>query len=477
MDSKHVIKLLLLPAAALLMQAQVYNTAGDTYISATNPTNNFGNIGTMTVGPLGPGVGNAALVQIDISRLIALGVGPSQIQQATFTIYVHTVGVAGGLDLATLTTPWSESTVTFNTAPTPSGAVVSNVPVSGSNGYVTFDITSVLQGWVGAPSTNNGLQITAALAQPGTQVILDTKESTTTSHPAFVDVVLAATGTSGGTGPTGPTGATGAAGPPGATGATGTAGPAGATGVTGATGVAGPAGATGATGATGVAGPAGATGATGAVGPAGATGVTGATGVAGPAGATGATGAVGPAGAAGATGTAGAKGATGAVGATGPAGPAGAAGATGATGPAGSYGTGAAPLGIPFAVNGHNLSGTQEYFNPVGTNNTTALAFSAAATTYVAAACTPSMTIYSHSTSTVEWVLQAVTPSTGTQSWTAPTTPATTASALVGMFCTTTGVSSCSVTGTGQLTVGTFITINTSVVPLAGGAAIAFSCK
>jgi hypothetical protein len=33
------------------------------------------------------------------------------------------------------------------------------------------------------------------------------------------------------------------------------------------------------------------------------------------------------------------------------------------------------------------------------------------------------------------------------------------------------------VTGTGKLTVGTFITINTSLVPAAGGAAIAFSCQ
>ena len=254
--------------------AQVYNTQGDTYISQTNPTNNFGNIGTMTVGPLGsPGLGNAALVQVDISRLVALGVSASQIQQATFTVYVHTVGVAGGLDLATLMTPWSESTATYNAAPTPSGAIQSNVPVTGSNGYVTFDITSVLQGWLGSPTTNNGLQITAALAQPGTQVILDTKESTTTSHPAFIDVVLTATGTVGPTGPmgaagpSGSVGPTGAAGPSGSVGATGAAGPSGSAGPTGA------AGPSGSVGATGAAGPSGSVGPTGAAGPSGAVGV------------------------------------------------------------------------------------------------------------------------------------------------------------------------------------------------------------
>jgi hypothetical protein len=283
MNRKQILRLLLLPVAALLAPAQVYSTLGDTYISQTNPTNNFGNIGTMTVGPLGSpsGLGNAALVQVDISRLLALGVSSSQIQQATFTVYVHTVGVSGGLDLATLQSSWSESTATYNAAPTPSGAVQSNVPVSGSNGYVTFDITSVLQAWVTTPSSNNGLQITAALAQPGTQVILDTKESTTTSHPAFIDVVLAATGTVGPTGPMGlpgATGATGSAGANGTVGPTGAAGPSGAAGAAGATGAAGSAGATGPMGAIGAAGSAGATGAQGNQGVQGAVGPTGADG-------------------------------------------------------------------------------------------------------------------------------------------------------------------------------------------------------
>src|SRR5579864_6165820 len=96
MKHKHAGKLLtLLALTSIGVQAQVYSTQGDTYISQANPTNNFGNIGTMTVGPLGsPGLGNAALVQVDISGLIGLGLNASQIQQATFTVYVHTVGVS-----------------------------------------------------------------------------------------------------------------------------------------------------------------------------------------------------------------------------------------------------------------------------------------------------------------------------------------------------------------------------------------------
>ena len=375
MNRKQILRLLLLPVAALLAPAQVYSTLGDTYISQTNPTNNFGNIGTMTVGPLGSpsGLGNAALVQVDISRLLALGVSSSQIQQATFTVYVHTVGVSGGLDLATLQSSWSESTATYNAAPTPSGAVQSNVPVSGSNGYVTFDITSVLQAWVTTPSSNNGLQITAALAQPGTQVILDTKESTTTSHPAFIDVVLAATGTVGPTGPMGLPGATGATGSAGANGTVGPTGAAGPSGAAGASGATGPAGANGTVGPTGAAGPSGAAGASGATGPAGANGTLGPTGAAGPSGAVGASGATGPAGAngtVGPTGAAGPSGAVGANGATGPAGtngsvgptgaagPSGAAGAAGATGAAGSAGA-TGPMGAIGAAGSAGATGAQ----------------------------------------------------------------------------------------------------------------------
>jgi hypothetical protein len=58
-------------------------------------------------------------------------------------------------------------------------------------------------------------------------VVLDSKESTTTSHPATIDVLVVSVGPQGPAGPTGATGAAGTAGAPGATGATGPTGPAG----------------------------------------------------------------------------------------------------------------------------------------------------------------------------------------------------------------------------------------------------------
>jgi hypothetical protein len=145
-----------------------------------------------------------------------------------------------------------------------------------------------VQAWLNG-TTNNGFIITPNTGT-GVNVSFDSKESTTTSHPAVLSITLVgsggAAGATGATGPTGPTGANGSNGATGTTGATG-AGTTGATGPTGLTGPTGPTGANGSNGATGPTGATGAgtTGANGATGPTGANGTNGATGPTGPAGA------------------------------------------------------------------------------------------------------------------------------------------------------------------------------------------------
>jgi hypothetical protein len=171
--------------------------------------------------------------------------------------------------------------------------------------FIAADATSAVQGWITTPASNNGFMIQA---NSGTSVQFDSKENTSTSHPATLTIVLVGNGP---TGMTGTTGTSGANGSNGATGATGASGPAG---VIGSTGLAG---STGATGATGVAGSAGATGANGVTGSTGANGSNGATG---PTGANGTNGATGPTGA---NGTNGGNGTNGTNGATGPTGAAG----------------------------------------------------------------------------------------------------------------------------------------------------------
>jgi hypothetical protein len=244
-------------------------------------------------------------------------------------------------------------------------------------GFIAIDVTAAVQDWLNG-TNNYGLILTSG-PSPNSSIIMDSKESSTTSHAATLMVSLQAQGAPGPMGPTGPTGV-GATGP---TGATGSAGPAGPTGVgsTGPTGATGSAGTLGPTGATGSAGPLGPTGATGSAGPLGPTGATGSVGPAGPLGPTGATGSVGPLGPAGATGSvgpAGPLGPTGATGSAGPLGPTGATGSAGARGPTGATGIGSAgPIGPTGATGANGATGATGTASPnltIGANSNAALA-------------------------------------------------------------------------------------------------------
>jgi hypothetical protein len=279
----------LTPMAAF---AQVMPLTQDAYVVSGNG-NNFGTAATINVG--GP-TSTAALVQFDLTALPA-GVMSANIAKATLTLFVNKVGAAGTVNISVANGPWTELAVTGTNSPVQAAAVASGVPISAAGEYLYVDATAAVQAWLSG-TNNNGFIVTPAGA---VNVAFDSKESTTTSHPASLSITVTSVG------PAGPTGAIGPMGFTGAVGATGTQGPSGVKGATGATGFTGSTGATGAKGATGATGFTGSTGATGATGTQGLIGVTGVKG------ATGSTGA---------TGTNGTNGALGPQGPTGPAGPA-----------------------------------------------------------------------------------------------------------------------------------------------------------
>src|SRR5579885_474484 len=210
-----------LPAQAALFLAaaggaQVAPLVADTYLNSTNPTVNCGTVANLNVGN-----GSRALLQFDLSSLPP-GTTAAQVSRATLVLYVNRLGVTGAVTQAAV--------------------------------YVTADLTTLVQSWITNSGTNNGISVAASAGAPSTVVFFDSKENTSTSHPAVLQVTLANSGPQGPTGPTGPTGATGPTGQ-GLTGATGPTGPTGPAGV-GLTGATGPTGPTGPTGATGTAGPA-----------------------------------------------------------------------------------------------------------------------------------------------------------------------------------------------------------------------------
>ena len=317
------------------------------------------------------GGGYTALVQFDLSTL-PMGTTAAQVSRAVLRLYCNRVDTAGLVSFQSVGGVWGEYSVTYGSLPA-LGSAAQVVQVSQAGAFVAADVTALVQGWISAPATNNGLALTAGTAA----VQFDSKENDLTGHAAELDVSLVSQGPAGAIGLTG---ATGAVGPVGAT------GPQGPIGLPGGTGPQGPQGVAGPIGLTGPAGPAG-SGAAGAVGPGGRVGPQGLPGMVyqgnyssvtnyalgdvvlwqgtsytslvagnhgntpndspgewgvlspqGPMGATGATGAAGPAGPQGLPGSVGPPGEQGPQGLQGIAGQAGAQGLTGATGAQGLKG-------------------------------------------------------------------------------------------------------------------------------------------
>jgi hypothetical protein len=199
--------------------AQSLPTLGDTFISSGS-TANYSTSPTINVG----GAGNyEGLISFDLSALPA-GTTSARIAKASITLFVNKLGAPGAIDVSAANGNWSEGTVNGTNAPSPGMVVASQVAVTGASSYITLDATALVQAWLSGTITNSGILIAADSSYPGTSVLFDSKESSSTSHPAVLQVTLIGSGAQG---PAGPAGAQGPAGPQGPTGAAGPVGPAG----------------------------------------------------------------------------------------------------------------------------------------------------------------------------------------------------------------------------------------------------------
>jgi collagen type VII alpha len=472
--------LVLLPVAAFAQSAPLVQ---DSYVVPGSATN-YGSATTLNVG----GASNdQALVQFDLSQL-PVGTTAGSIAKATLIVFVTKLGNTGTVNFDTVSaaTPWTELGVNGNSGITAGSVVATSVSINAADDYIAVDATAAVQGWVTTPSSNNGFMITPNTGT-GVNVSFDSKESTTTSHPAVLVITLVgsggAAGATGATGATGPTGANGSNGATGATGPTGptsggTGGATGPTGPTGANGTNGPTGPTGANGTNGATGPTGANGTNGATGPTGANGTNGATGPTGANGTNGATGPTGANGANGATGANGANGATGPAGANGTNGTNGTNGATGPTGPAGSGGTGSSPLGLPYSLQVHNVSvgGFSGNFYAALTGINMNASLNTGNTAFAPTSCRPTVTIYSYLGVGSTWALYNATLATasttftlGSQITTAPASCSTTVAAG----------SACTLSASANVAAGTTLTLqgNANTGGNEGVVYTAFSCQ
>jgi Collagen triple helix repeat (20 copies) len=249
----------LLAVCAFLGMGQAWGAqailVADAHVNSAMPGVNSGSISNLDVGS-----GYTTLLQFDLSML-PQGTTAPQVSRAVLRVYVNRVTTPGLVAYAPVTGAWGEYSVTYATQP-PIGSAAGVVSVSQAGTFVAIDVTTLVQGWIGSPATNNGLALSAGTAM----VQFDSKENDETAHSATLDIELVDAGPTGATGAIGPAGANGAIG---VTGAGGLTGAAGADGARGQVGPIGPQGQNGINGANGPMGPQGLTGPAGPIGPAG----------------------------------------------------------------------------------------------------------------------------------------------------------------------------------------------------------------
>jgi len=197
-------------AGAFHSQAQQLTLLGDTYTDSSAAAH--GSSATISIGG---SLGAEGLLQFDITTLPA-GTKAANVAKAVLFIYADTVSAVGNITVNEALAPWAEASATV---PPAKGAAAGAADIA-SAGFVAIDVTKAVEDWLNG-TLNYGLILSSG-PSPNAQIVIDTRESTTTSHAAVLMVSLQ--GPAGIPGETGPQGLQGPAGPIGPQGPQGSAG-------------------------------------------------------------------------------------------------------------------------------------------------------------------------------------------------------------------------------------------------------------
>jgi hypothetical protein len=196
---------LLVVSAPAVMWAQSLTVQQDSFY-APGSASNYGTLPTIDVGGATQFCG---LVQFDLS-VLPNGTAGAQVSRATLSLFVDKVGAPGVVNIDVANYPWTEIAVNGINPPAAGAAILDGISIgtASAGSYLTVDVTQAVKNWLDHLAQNNGFLISPG--NPAVSVFFDSKENTSTSHPASLSITLV-----GPAGPTGPTGATGAQGPPG----------------------------------------------------------------------------------------------------------------------------------------------------------------------------------------------------------------------------------------------------------------------
>ena len=166
-----------------LLSAQLLLPSEDTFVSASNPTLNYGTSPILVVQP-----GSVVYMKFNLSSVPT----SASIQRATLRLYVDALVTPGMFDVFPVLGDWSENTLTYGSNPPGLGAsaIGRAIPVTSFslNNYVLADITSLVQGWVSRRLANNGLAL--KLTSAGGTFSLDAREALLTGNAPELDIKL-----------------------------------------------------------------------------------------------------------------------------------------------------------------------------------------------------------------------------------------------------------------------------------------------
>ena len=173
----------------------------DAHTKSDFGTRNYGGVPNLSVSP-----SENSYIKFRVGATLPSNTPGSDVARATLKLYVGSVNSPGKLDVYMVTSAWTESSITFNTAPSIGNliATTAQIQTDSKGKYIVIDLTTAVAQWLGDDgrgtngTPNNGVAIMVHPIDADTpslaNVVLDSKENSQTSHEPELSIALKSNG-------------------------------------------------------------------------------------------------------------------------------------------------------------------------------------------------------------------------------------------------------------------------------------------
>jgi hypothetical protein len=192
MNHRLLLALLFVTLGTLTSAFAQITPSQDSYTNTVDSGTNYGTATTLSVVSSASSI-QTTYIQFDLSSIPA-GYASTNVAKATLKLYVNSVSKAGSFNVDLVNGSWSEKTITSSLSPALGSTIASGVSLTSANvhDYILIDVTSAVGEWLNGSQANDGV---ALVANSPLSASFDSKENTTQSHPAELNIVFAGGGT------------------------------------------------------------------------------------------------------------------------------------------------------------------------------------------------------------------------------------------------------------------------------------------